>query len=139
MKRSLISFVALLAAALFALPALAQQPTPVSATLSISWTAPTVDSTGATITSLEAPTSYQVYVSGTSTMPTTPTATVPASPTSTTQTVQTGVGQQLFVAVAACNAFGCGAESAPQAITASGSAPGVPTSIKITIAIKPVS
>jgi hypothetical protein len=132
MRRSLIT-VAALAGALLALPVLAQ--TLVTATLAISWTAPTVDSTGVTITSIEAPTSYEIFISGTTTMPATPTATVPATPTSATETISTGIGATSYVSLAACNGFGCGALSAPQAITASGHPPGVPTNVKITASI----
>lgn len=138
MRRSILAAAALVAA-LFTLPALSQ--TLVTATLAVSWTAPTIDSTGATLTSVEAVTTYQIYVSGTTTMPTTPTAIVgPAAsggtvPTSGTVTISTASGSTSYVSVAACNAFGCGALSSPTAITASGHAPGVPTNVKITVSI----
>lgn len=137
-----VSLLAALATALLAFPAIAQsQPTLVTASLAISWTAPTIDSTGAVLTSVEAVTSYQIYISGSTTMPSTPTATVaPATtggvvPTSATESISTGVGSTSYVSVAACNAFGCGALSSPTAITVSGSAPGVPTNVKITATI----
>jgi hypothetical protein len=105
----------------------------ITANLTISWTAPTVDSTGAAITSVEAPTSYQIYISGTTTMPATPSTTVTASPA--TYSISTGAGSTSYVSVAACNAFGCGALSSPTAITASGNPPGVPTAIKVTVSL----
>lgn len=115
------------------------QPTPVTAALAITWIAPTVDSTGATLTAVEAPSTYQIYVSGTTTMPATPTAIVTAPSLSSTVTITTGTGETSYVAIAACNPFGCGAQSTPVPITATGNTPGAPTGIKITITLTPAS
>lgn len=123
--------------ALLAVGAVASAQTAVSAQLAVSWTAPTVDANGAALTTLTAVNGYKLWVD-TAAIPDAPTAMPTASVgavTSTTATVSATVGATLHVRVQACNQFGCGALAQEQTILVQGAAPGVPTSVKLTITL----
>lgn len=108
-----------------------------------SWVAPTTDANGFPLAgSPNVITSYNVYASTTplTAVPTgTPLATVTAPTTTVTGSYTATVGQTLYMYVTACNVAGCSGLSPPgtKLVTIPGAPPGVPTSVTITITVKP--
>lgn len=108
-----------------------------------SWVAPVNDANGIPLAgSPNAVTSYNVYASTTplTAVPAgTPLAVVTAPATTVTSTLTATVGQTLYLYVTACNAAGCSDLSAPgtKVVTIPAAKPGVPTSVTITITVKP--
>lgn len=122
--------------ALFCLPVLAQT---VPATANVSWVLPTMATDGTPLTGAQVLTSVNLYVS-TSVIPDIPAGLTPivlsATASTTTATVNVANNATLHMRVNACNAGGCGALSNEATKAVSVPAPGVPTSVAITIAIK---
>jgi hypothetical protein len=116
------------------IPALAS-----AASITVNWTAPTTAIDGSALTGPQALTSYQVWVS-TSTIPTSTTApataTLTGSVTTTTQTITAAPGATLYVRLKACNSGGCSDFSAEASKVLPVSAPGVPTTITITVNVQ---
>jgi hypothetical protein len=116
------------------LPALAS-----AASITVNWTAPTTAADGSALTGPQALTSYQVWVS-TSSIPTTtnaaPTATLTGAVTTTTQTINASPGATLYVRLKACNSAGCSDFSAEATKALPITAPGIPTSITITVNVQ---
>lgn len=127
--KKLLALIALL------VPALAS-----AATVTVNWTAPTTAVDGSALSGVQAITSYQVWIS-TATIPTTtttqPTATVTGTGTSVTQNISVSPGGTLFARVKACNSAGCSDFSAESSKAVPVNAPGVPTSVTITLQVGP--
>ncbi len=111
-----------------------------AATATINWSAPSTASDGSALTGAQALTSYQVWLS-TSSISTTTTApatvTITGTATTTTQTITASPGQTIYARVKACNAAGCSDFSAEASKALPVSAPGVPTSVTVTIQVGP--
>ncbi len=116
----------------------------VSASLSVSWTAPVNDANGLPLAgSTNAVTSYNVYASTAplTSAPATPLATVTVPATTVTGSLLAPVGSTIYVYVQACNPTGCSALSsaATKVVTAPSATPGVPTNVILTVVITPAS
>lgn len=106
----------------------------------IAWTAPTTAVDGSALTGAQALTNYQVWVSSspildTSTAP--PTVTLSNTVTTTTQTVSVPAGGTVYARVKACIVQLCSAFSAQASMAVPLSAPGIPTSVTVTITVAP--
>jgi Rieske Fe-S protein len=142
MSRATLLFAVTLLLALTASWAIgAYAATSVNASANTAWTGPVNDANGIPLAgSPNAVTSYKVYASTSplSAVPATaPLATVTAPNTTTTGSVTANVGDTLYVYVTACNATGCSGLSVPgtKLVQAPGAAPGVPTSVTLTVTI----
>lgn len=104
------------------------------------WTLPTTAVDGTALTGAQALTSVQVFLATSAiadNSTATPTATLTATATTTSQTITASPGQTVYVRVKACNQFSCSGFSNQGSVPVPGSAPGVPTSVTITLTISP--
>jgi hypothetical protein len=130
----------LLALALLTASCAIAQTVPVSATLDISWTAPTTADGGTEpLTGPNVLTSYNVYAStvALTTAPTSPTVTATAGTTTATGSISALVGQTIYVYVTACNSSGCSglSSAATYTIPVQGFGADPPTNVSITVKI----
>jgi hypothetical protein len=116
--------------------AIAATPT-ISASATGSWTGPINDANGVPLASVpaEAITSYNVYADTVpiADVPTETPISVSASSTTATATLTVSVGATIYMRVAACNVGGCSALSTQGTKVVTVPAPGVPTTVTITI------
>jgi len=111
-----------------------------AANATINWVAPATAVDGSALTGAQALTNYQVWVSTSSIASTTtapPTATLTSTSTTTTQTIAASAGSKIYARVKACNGLLCSDFSAEATATVPVSAPGIPTSVTITITAGP--
>jgi hypothetical protein len=137
------AFAALVAVALAASCSVAgaqtSTPATVPASATLGWVLPTVGSDSVTpLTGGEALTGVNIYVS-TSAIPDAPTGpatiTLSAASTTTAYSATVAVGSTLHFRLAACNAFGCSALTPEVTKVVTGSTPGIPTSVTVSIKI----
>lgn len=111
----------------------------ISASVNISWTAPTTAVDGSTLTGSEAVTGYNIYAD-TVAVPDAPTAApvaaIKGTSTSTIASFTVANNATLHVRAQACNVSGCGALSPEVTKTITVPVPGVPTSVTVAIQIK---
>lgn len=106
----------------------------------INWVAPTAAVDSSPLTGNQAVTNYQVWVSASpiATTTTAPaTATLTSTVTTTTQTLSTTPGGTIYARVKACNGLLCSDFSAQATAPVPVAAPGIPTSVTITISTAP--
>ena len=106
----------------------------------IAWNAPTTAVDGSALTGAQALTNYQVWVSASPILDTTtapPTVTLSNTVTTTTQAVTVPAGGTVYARIKACIGQLCSAFSAQATGVIPVSAPGVPTSVTITISVAP--
>jgi len=128
-----MKYICALLCLLFAAPIFAANAT-------INWVAPAAAVDGSALTGAQALTNYQVWVSTSSiasTTTTAPTATLTSTNTTTTQTIAASAGAKIYARVKACIGLLCSDFSAEATATVPVSAPGIPTSVTITITAGP--
>lgn len=131
-----------LLASLIASVSVAQAAAPtVSASLAVTWTAPTTGSNGTIpLTGANAITSYEVFASTaplTAVPSSAPLATVAPGATTASGTLTVASGSTLYVYVVACDSTGCSGLSpaATKTVPYPNTVPDVPTTVTVTITI----
>lgn len=107
-----------------------------AASVTVSWVLPTTAVDGSSLTGAQAITSVQVFlatssIADASTMA--PTATLTATATTTNQVITAAAGQTIYARVKVCNSGGCSVFSNQATRLVPVAAPGVPTSVTITL------